>query len=197
MKKVSTVAMVIGLLMLAMFAFSCEKPAEEPAAPAEEAVVPAPEPAPAPAEVKPEAPVMLAGSHILVAYKGAARAAETVTRTKEEALALANKLVADVAQDAAKFAEAAKANSDCPSAAKGGDLGVWQKGNMVPAFEAAMLNMTAGQIGGPVESEFGYHIIMRGADPVPAPAPEAAPAPAPADAPAPAPADAPAPAEAK
>ena len=59
------------------------------------------------------------------------------------------------------FAELAKANSDCPSAKDGGDLGPFSRGQMVPAFESAAYSMKDGEISDVVETQFGYHIIKK------------------------------------
>lgn len=59
------------------------------------------------------------------------------------------------------FAEVAKQYStDTGSAAVGGDLGWFGKGAMVPEFEAAAFSQKVGEIGEPVKSQFGYHIIQ-------------------------------------
>ncbi|WP_345979256.1 peptidyl-prolyl cis-trans isomerase [Sulfurimonas sp. HSL3-2] len=59
-----------------------------------------------------------------------------------------------------KFFDLAKANSTGPSAPKGGDLGTFTQGQMVPAFDKAVFSMDVGTITTtPVKSEFGYHII--------------------------------------
>ena len=57
------------------------------------------------------------------------------------------------------FAELAKANSDCPSKEKGGDLGEFTHGQMVKAFEDAAFSQEIGKVGEIVESPFGYHLI--------------------------------------
>lgn len=102
-----------------------------------------------------------AGAHILIAYKGARRAKPAITRTKVEALALAKKLAGELKKTPKKFAEYAKKHSDGPSARKGGSLGKWKKGRMVPEFDAAIVKMKIGQVSDPVETAFGYHVIIR------------------------------------
>jgi len=61
----------------------------------------------------------------------------------------------------ANFAQIAKAEStDTGSAQQGGRLGVIQKGQMVPEFEKAAFALKDGEISQPVQSQFGWHIIM-------------------------------------
>ncbi|GFO54694.1 peptidylprolyl isomerase [Geomonas sp. Red276] len=57
------------------------------------------------------------------------------------------------------FAALAKAESSCPSAAQGGDLGEFTRGQMVPQFDEAVFSMKPGEISNVVETTFGYHII--------------------------------------
>lgn len=157
---------VASLVVLA----GCKKQATEEA-PATATVTPSetpkpPEPAKPPEPPKPAEPTIHAGSHILLAYKGAMRAAPDVTRTKDEALALAKKLTAQIQKDPAKLGELAKKYSACPSKMKGGSLGSWPKGRMVPAFDEAIEKLKVGEVTTePVETPFGYHVIMRNAPP--------------------------------
>ena len=57
------------------------------------------------------------------------------------------------------FAALAREISQCPSAAKGGDLGSFSSGTMVPAFEQAALALKPGQISDVIQTEFGFHLI--------------------------------------
>ncbi len=57
------------------------------------------------------------------------------------------------------FEEAAKEFSTCPSGAKGGDLGTFGKGQMVKEFEDAAFHAEIGHVVGPVQTQFGYHLI--------------------------------------
>lgn len=60
----------------------------------------------------------------------------------------------------APFAEVAtRESSDSLSAAKGGDLGTWTRGSMVPAFDAVAFTIPLNTISQPILSEFGYHLI--------------------------------------
>lgn len=74
--------------------------------------------------------------------------------------AKAEKILAELKANPAKFAELAKANSIDPgSAVQGGDLGFFGKGAMVPEFEQAVFTQKKGELSGLVKSQFGYHII--------------------------------------
>ena len=109
-------------------------------------------------------PHEFAGAHILIAYKGAQRAAPYITRTKEAAKALATEIAAKATKDPKSFAELALKNSDGPSARFGGDLGTWREGMMAPAFDATMMKLKTGEVTAkPVETPFGFHVIKRGA----------------------------------
>lgn len=107
-----------------------------------------------------------AGSHILIGHKDAQLPNNQIERTKEEALEIAKTLIAEINANPETFTEVAKTKSDGPSGQGGGYLGSWQKGKMVPEFDAAVATLEVGAITAePVETQFGYHIIRRDAIP--------------------------------
>ena len=59
------------------------------------------------------------------------------------------------------FASLAHQYSTCPSKEKGGDLGWFKEGQMVPPFENAVRKMGTGSISRPVRTQFGWHIIKK------------------------------------
>lgn len=60
----------------------------------------------------------------------------------------------------AAFAELARTNSDCPSSGKGGDLGEFTHGQMVPEFDKVAFEQEVGTVSAPVKTQFGYHLIL-------------------------------------
>lgn len=84
----------------------------------------------------------------------------TDRRGKEEALKEIEDLKGQI-DGGADFGELAIANSDCPSGARGGDLGSFGRGAMVPEFDTAAFELEVGEVSGPVETDFGYHLIQR------------------------------------
>ena len=97
-------------------------------------------------------------SHILLMYAGSMRSSNP--RSKDDAITLINDLKTQIA-GGADFADLAKTHSDCPSGQSGGDLGVFGRGMMVPAFEDSAFSMEVGQTSDIVETDFGYHLIQR------------------------------------
>jgi len=94
-------------------------------------------------------------SHILISTQGIEDPAQLAAKEK-----IAKELRTElVAKKGENFAEMAGLHSDCPSKAQGGDLGEFEKGQMVPAFETAAFSQEVGVIGETVKTDFGYHII--------------------------------------
>lgn len=92
--------------------------------------------------------------HILIRTEEGAPA-EVIAAAENKARGLVARLRAG-----ADFAEVAKENSDDPgSAVNGGDLGFFGRGQMVPEFENAAFSQAVGEIGEPVKSQFGFHIV--------------------------------------
>jgi peptidyl-prolyl cis-trans isomerase C len=93
-------------------------------------------------------------------YKGSAplieyHASHILVATEEQAKDLKAQL-----DGGADFAELAKANSTDGSAAGGGDLGWFGPGMMVKPFEDAVIALQPGQISAPVQTQFGWHLIL-------------------------------------
>ncbi len=83
------------------------------------------------------------------------RASHILVKTEGEA-----KNILEQIRKGADFAKLAKEKSiDKGSAAKGGDIGFFSKGQLVPEFDRAASNLKEGEVGGPVKTRFGYHII--------------------------------------
>jgi len=103
----------------------------------------------------------IGAAHILVAYRGATRAKPTVTRTKEEARALALRLAARAHEPGTDFSTLARDSSDGPSGIEGGALPKFGRQQMVKPFSDAAFALQPGQISDVVETNFGFHIIKR------------------------------------
>lgn len=82
------------------------------------------------------------------------QAAHILVETEEEANALIEEL-----DGGADFAELAREKSTGPSGPNGGDLGWFPQGAMVPEFDEAVTSMDVGSVAGPVQTQFGWHVI--------------------------------------
>jgi peptidyl-prolyl cis-trans isomerase C len=60
----------------------------------------------------------------------------------------------------ASFADLAAKHSLCPSGKRGGDLGEFGRGQMVPEFDEVVFSKEIGKSHGPVRTQFGYHLIL-------------------------------------
>ncbi|MDO3383311.1 peptidylprolyl isomerase [Gilvimarinus algae] len=57
------------------------------------------------------------------------------------------------------FAKLARDHSQCPSGRRGGDLGTFGPGQMVPEFDKVVFSAPVNQVQGPVKTQFGYHLL--------------------------------------
>ncbi len=97
-------------------------------------------------------------SHILISYEGTQVPNKKEKRTKEQAKAKAESLLAQALASPNNFFILALTNSDDSSAQQGGDLGYFEPGRMVKPFNDFVFSNPVGKIG-LVETDFGYHII--------------------------------------
>lgn len=107
-----------------------------------------------------EGEIEVKASHILICYLGS-QGCENPIYTKEEARTKAQEIYNQA--NATNFAQLAKENSSDPgSKDNGGELGWFGKGVMILEFEKAIFDNTqVGEIVGPVETVFGFHIIYK------------------------------------
>lgn len=98
-------------------------------------------------------------NHILISYQGAMMSDPKITRSKTEAQQLANQVKNEL--NNANFAAIAKKYSDDTATKdQGGSLGSFARGSMVQSFEDAAFSARKSDIVGPVETEFGFHMIQ-------------------------------------
>ena len=103
-------------------------------------------------------PDSVKASHILVTYQGSQLGAQ-VSRSKEEAKALADSIAGVVRNDKDKFAEmASEYSADTSNKEEAGDLGYFTPGAMIPEFENYVFGNSKGDVG-VVETPLGYHVI--------------------------------------
>ena len=98
-------------------------------------------------------PKEIKARHILFKVSSDASKSEE-TEAKEKALAILQK-----ARDGEDFSALARKHSQDPAASEGGDLGYFERGKMVKPFEELAFTLKPGEIGGPVRTRFGWHII--------------------------------------
>jgi len=75
-----------------------------------------------------------------------------------DSMEVAESLKEDI-EGGADFADVARENSSCPSSRDGGNLGEFGRGQMVPEFDEVVFSAEVGKVQGPVQTQFGYHLI--------------------------------------
>ncbi len=100
-----------------------------------------------------ESPLILKASHILITVSAEAN------QTDKELAKKKLKGVEDKLKKGADFAELAKKHSDGPSKANGGDIGYFERGEMVKPFEDAAFALAPGETSSIIETQFGFHLI--------------------------------------
>ena len=98
-------------------------------------------------------PAQVQASHILIKFDPAADESQ-----KEEARGKIEE-IQEKLKAGEDFASLATEFSECPSSAKGGDLGYFTRGRMVKPFEDAAFALEPGETSDVVETRFGYHLI--------------------------------------
>lgn len=84
-----------------------------------------------------------------------------ITRSKDEALEMLKNFRKQIVANDVTFVDIATKFSDCSSAKRGGDLGMFGKGQMQKPFEEEAFKLKVGQLSKPIETDSGYHIILR------------------------------------
>lgn len=105
--------------------------------------------------------------HILVRHKSSViesnrRDKSGLHRTREDAKMKIQNIYDALVRRARSFEEIAQQESDCLDTRKnGGSLGWIKRGRMPPAFDAVAFSLEVGQTSEPVETDLGWHLIMR------------------------------------
>ncbi len=112
-----------------------------------------------------EASAQVRAAHILLKHTGSRNPTDSyrnkpVTRSKQEAIQGIQQIKSQI-KSIEDFQRLAKAHSECRSAANGGDLGVFGRGDMQKPFEDATFALQPGEISGLVDTDSGIHIILR------------------------------------
>lgn len=100
------------------------------------------------------------GRHLLIRYVGAKNAKPEVTRTRDQARELAQKVLSEIHSEQ-DFSRAIEKYSEDSSRERGGDIGSVGRGRLALAFENTLFGLKVGERSGVVETEFGFHIIER------------------------------------
>ncbi|KAI0370099.1 rotamase-domain-containing protein [Pilatotrama ljubarskyi] len=116
-------------------------------------------------EVAGDRPAQVRASHLLVKHRDSRRPSswkeKTITRSKDEAIAMLKEYASQINGSPEKFAELASKYSDCSSHSHGGDLGFFRPGQMQKPFEDATYALKVGEISDVVSTDSGVHLILR------------------------------------
>ena len=104
-------------------------------------------------------------AHLLVKHRDSRRPSswkeQTITRSKEDAIEILKDHEEKIRSGETTLADLAPTESDCSSARKRGDLGLFGKGQMQKEFEEAAFALQPGEMSGIVETASGVHLIQR------------------------------------
>lgn len=113
------------------------------------------------AATEPDGPAFIRAAHLVVMHKDSRNAPPTMVRPKREARARAEEALSKL-KAGADFGEIAALYSDEPGAAeRKGDLGQFSRKQMVRKFSSAAFKLKPGELSDIVETEFGFHVILR------------------------------------
>lgn len=103
----------------------------------------------------------LKGSVVRLTDFRVARASHILLKSfDDDAVEQMRKWKTQIADDPEAFAEIARTSSQCPSRAKGGELGFFTRGKMVKEFDSVVFSEEPGYVYGPVRTDFGNHLIF-------------------------------------
>ena len=108
-----------------------------------------------------DAPPQVLAQHILVKTEGLDAADKVEALDKINAIRARIVAAGDPGEVGQAFSKEAMEHSDCPSGREGGSLGWFGPGMMVPEFDRAAFAMKCGEVSEVIETQFGYHIILK------------------------------------
>ncbi len=108
-----------------------------------------------------DAPPQVLAQHILVKTEGLDAADKVEALDKIKAIRARIVAAGDPGEVGQAFSKEAMEHSDCPSGREGGSLGWFGPGMMVPEFDHAAFAMKCGEVSEVIETQFGYHIILK------------------------------------
>lgn len=108
-----------------------------------------------------DSPPQVLAQHILVKTEGLDAADKAEALDKIKAIRARIVSAGEPGEVGQAFSREAMENSDCPSGREGGSLGWFGPGMMVPEFDHAAFSMKCGEVSDIIETQFGYHIILK------------------------------------